>query len=275
MICKSMRRLYGTSSLLGIVLLSAWGCAKSGGRALAPADMALVRASVQRCAEHVHDLLEFGPSQKELREEAARLGGGGVAANKLVGYLNASEKEGTARHAVPMLLWACGEEGVPGLGRCLGDSDPAVRFTAVLMLGIMGQKGKAALPQLRKTLADENVRVRSAAIMAATRVATNTATLLPGLKKALKDKNGKVRLSAVRALLSIDKKKYASDVIPVLMGLLNQPQKDLDVPIGCCELLGEIGPAAGEAIPTLEKAKKRPLTRQFAAEALKKIREQE
>jgi len=61
-------------------------------------------------------------------------------------------------------LVSLGGAAVPALATALGDSDPAVRWRAALILGRIGANAQSAIPQLLIAARDPDTRVRADAI---------------------------------------------------------------------------------------------------------------
>jgi HEAT repeat protein len=132
---------------------------------------------------------------------------------------------------------------LPVLGQAL--SEPAVRPYVTTILGKMGP---VALPTLTPLLKSEDEGARNEA---ATALALAGAEAAPFLAAALKDKAPCVRLNAATSLVALGPgaKAAMKDLMVVLL-------KDERREIRKCaaEALGNIGPAALDALPALEDA---------------------
>ncbi|HEV3263845.1 MAG TPA: HEAT repeat domain-containing protein [Gemmataceae bacterium] len=181
---------------------------------------------------------------------------------------------------------------VPSLLSLFKDSDREVRLRAVTALGDLGEEVRRVLPALRAALreaalddADDGVRAEAvrALLRAGPQPATEVGALVdslhsdvdvvrfhaaialgdlgpaggpavPGLiRAALWDEDPAVRLVAAMALWKIDRKGPL--VVPALVRALDDANE-----LVCwiaAECLGQIGPAAREAVPALRQALQR------------------
>ena len=72
---------------------------------------------------------------------------------------------------------------------------------------------------------------------------------LKDLTRALEDESPEVRVATALAIWRIEKK--SEQVVPVLIAILKLPEKEVEVRQAACVVLGEIGPAAKDAVPLL------------------------
>ncbi len=193
---------------------------------------------------------------------------------------------------------------VPGLTKALASAAGDFREEAARALGSIGPTAKVAAPDLRKLLKDRLIEVRLAAAQALGELACLDATgvevlstglgypewevrrdaaralrevgpagkpAVPALEKALEDKHDAVRVAAAAALVRMGAASPAAKAT-LIWGVRQGPFWYGVRPIAA-SALGEMGPAAKDAIPDLERMLgEPPLPDQaVAAEALKKI----
>ena len=132
---------------------------------------------------------------------------------------------------------------VPALREALADNKPIVRRRAAEALGACGEDEPATSQQLRKCLRDPVPSVRCAAADALGFLRAMTAS--GDLTAALGDKDTAVRIGAARALWHI--RREAEPLLPVLTTALHDAKAGWQAIF----LLGEIGPEAAAAIPSL------------------------
>lgn len=144
------------------------------------------------------------------------------------------------------------EEAVPCLAEALQNSQWFVRRAAAEVLGKIGPNAKKAVPHLVKALADSNKKVRIA------------------VKNALDN----VLLKQSSLVNDEEEEAAASDTLKEIKRLIKQlTEGDETGRCEAAEALGEIGPAAEEAIPHLVKAlaDSSQILRNQAAQALGRI----
>lgn len=93
---------------------------------------------------------------------------------------------------------SAGEDAVPGLIVAL--QHPEIKYWAILVLGDLGPKAKAAVPQLTALLKDESIQVRREAAMALGAIGKDAAPAVPAIIGKLNDKEMAVRFAAAYAL---------------------------------------------------------------------------
>jgi hypothetical protein len=148
------------------------------------------------------------------------------------------------------------DAAVPVLARALSDPDARVRQAAAEALGDLGSAAMPALPALISALQDSDqgpqpgwvVRVRASAAFALAKIGRPAEAAAPALEGLLRDADDRTRLQAAVALWRI--RREVRSTLPVLLELL------VDRPnwVGAwtvCEVLGEMGPLAIEAVPAL------------------------
>jgi HEAT repeat protein len=154
----------------------------------------------------------------------------------------------------------------------LWDEDDAIRRLAVEALAAIGEWSRTPIADLIQALNDPEAAIRfSAAQGLGERAAESESAVGLLLQKALRDPDGGVRLEAAMALYKID--GHAEKILPMLIKALHDPDEVRRWIAADC--LGEIGPAAKEAVPALrgmlEQDFKSPLIRASVALALQKI----
>jgi hypothetical protein len=91
----------------------------------------------------------------------------------------------TEQEAAAEALGRIGAAAVPALVQTLQDPDPAVRLTAVEVLGRMGADARDAVPHLVRLLDDPNLAVRKAAARTLGRIGPAAHEAVPALMKSL------------------------------------------------------------------------------------------
>jgi HEAT repeat protein len=172
---------------------------------------------------------------------------------------------GQARRVLPALHAALTETA-------LHDGDESVRTQAVRAVLQVGPQPASEVAALSDALQDELDVVRFHAAIALGNVGREAQPALPALiHAALWDEDPAVRVGAALALWKIDRKGPL--VIPALMKALDDANELI-----CwiaADWLGQLGPAAREAVPALRQALRRPfkitLIRAGVALALERI----
>eukprot|EP00931_Biecheleriopsis_adriatica_P066287 TRINITY_DN40680_c0_g1_i1.p1 TRINITY_DN40680_c0_g1~~TRINITY_DN40680_c0_g1_i1.p1 ORF type:complete len:971 (-),score=181.44 TRINITY_DN40680_c0_g1_i1:341-3136(-) len=121
---------------------------------------------------------------------------------------------------------ACGmmtvhaEKAVPGLRKCLGDTDHKdLRLLAAETLGKLGRRAGAAALDLGITLRDPDLQVRKAAASAIGMLEDQCLRALPSLTERIKDEEAEVRREAAMALVRLG--LHAEQAVPSLKEFLN------------------------------------------------------
>lgn len=147
-------------------------------------------------------------------------------------------------------LLSLGPAAVPVLVEALENGDAFQRETAVTVLALMGSPSPEAVPALLKLLEDPSSFVRANAATALILSPQHAATAVPVLIDLLKSDDSQMRQLAATNLellgpdVPIDVEKLADS-------LADGESADVLLPV--VELLGRIGPAAGPAVPKLER----------------------
>ena len=169
------------------------------------------------------------------------------------------------------------DAAVPVLCKLLSDPDDWVRGSALQLLGFMGPKAKPAVPALMATLRFGTnkyiVGTRATAAWALGRIGPDARTAVPWLKQSLSDTNTPLRLTAAIALWRI---VQDTNVVALVIEQFDRNPHNRDA----LSALGEMGPLAKSAVPTLFKILRppdlsgipaTPAVQKSAREALKQI----
>ena len=169
------------------------------------------------------------------------------------------------------------DAAVPVLCKLLSDPDDWVRGSALQLLGFMGPKAKPAVPALMATLRFGTnkyiVGTRATAAWALGRIGPDARTAVPWLKQSLSDTNTPLRLTAAIALWRI---VQDTNVVALVIEQFDRNPHNRDA----LSALGEMGPLAKSAVPTLFKILRppdlsgipaSPAVQKSAREALKQI----
>lgn len=137
----------------------------------------------------------------------------------------------------------------------LTDRDDNVRTNSLQALIRLGPVSRSQVPALMDTLHDDLSYVRLNAAHALGQAGQEARDAVPALiTVTLRDPDFRVRLEAAVSLWKID--KHVPPVVPVLIQALRH--SDELVRWIAADCLGEIGPAAQEAIPALRAALEQP-----------------
>ncbi len=138
-----------------------------------------------------------------------------------------------------------GHSSVDVIIAALDDTDKVNRHEAVSMIHELGPKAAAAVPKLIPLLDDERQNYLVAAAL--TRIGPAAREAVPILEERLKMSAGYMKQNCADALWAIDKNTVL--VVPAMIEMLNDDFDPLRV--DAANLLGQIGPAAKDAVPTL------------------------
>jgi len=167
---------------------------------------------------------------------------------------------------------ASAKPAIPALVEALGDSDPKVRYRAVIALGNLwsgiesGAEIEAAVPALLKLLKDEDPYTRRRALHAFGQIGPGAQAALPTLKQIMHDRNDPDWVLAFSIVNDIE--RPPTDDVSTLAGLLKD--KDATIRAQAAERLELLGMRAmflsgnfkaDEAIPALIAALKDPETK--------------
>jgi len=186
------------------------------------------------------------------------------------------DRDPRVRHVAILAIRYMGakpDAAVPVLCKLLSDPDDWVRGSALVALGLMGPKAKPAVPAFIATLRfgtnGHLVGIRATAAWALGEVGPDAQMAVPWLRQSLSDTNAPMRLSAAIALWRISQD---TNVVSVVIEQFNRNPKNREI----LRALGEMGPLAKSAVPTLLKLLRDPdslgpFVQPLAREALKKI----
>jgi HEAT repeat protein len=204
------------------------------------------------------------------------------AFDNLVAALNDQDAE-VRFYAAMALVWIDASKAapaVPNLIAGLESANQTIRYEAVASLSQVGKPAVAGLPGLRKFLQDPSLGLRAALAMAnidptqaaeavpvltasleagttkfpyaqidaLKRIGAPAAAAAPALRKLLSAKEGHLRVCAAAALARVSPENVPEAVKALLAVLQDEPYEN-----PALISLGEIGPAAKEAIPYLKK----------------------
>ena len=193
--------------------------------------------------------------------------------------IKALERDDTQALAVAVIrqLGPKAKEAVMPLTEELKDPDAEYRREVCFALAAIGPDAKGAVPALVKALSDKDEGVRHVATYALGKIGPDAAAAAPDLKKNLTGDDLFLKTASVWALVCIQPKDldFRAKAVPILTKALEESDRER-VRTEVAATLGEIGPAAKEAIPALEKRAKEdesPAVREACEAALKKIRQ--
>lgn len=154
-------------------------------------------------------------------------------------------------------LGRAGKSAVPALRAALEDPEDDVRLWAAIALGHLGPAARDAVPALRRPLCDGDPQVRLAAADAWCRIERRPAEALPVLLTALTqgDQTDSSRIGDTTHI-SVEPggalRRYGPTALPPLLRGISEDNLDLPLPWqGTVRLLKDLGPEAGEAVPSL------------------------
>ena len=155
-------------------------------------------------------------------------------------------------------------EAVPHLAEVLKEEEHVLRFRVMALLAELGSIAAAAVPDLAILVRSEPDDMRDAAARTLTAIGAPAKHAVPALVDALR---GMSVQQVSRTLIGIGG--------PAVPALTDSLQNGGALRVEVCRILGEIGPAAGGAVPQLRVAlrDRKPEVRWRAAEALGKIGE--
>lgn len=137
------------------------------------------------------------------------------------------------------------QKAVPALTESLSDKDLYVRFNAADALAKM-ERSQQSIPIYIDMLSDEKFRLRAAERLIDLK---QEAACLPTLREMLKDKSSMKQIYVCELLIKANDHMPCVEPLQSLLG-----DVDDGIRIRAAKALGEIGPAAKEAIPSLVRA---------------------
>ncbi len=162
------------------------------------------------------------------------------------------------------------EDIINGLVGALHSPDPDIRVFAAGELGLFVPESKSAILDLTGALEDTDTSVRLNVVHTLGLMGSSAKAASPTLAKMLNDPLVEIRFNVATTLWQIDQSRIP-EVVPVLVEILKSDDDSLVAT--CIRSLGDIGPAAKAAIPSLEKLATRTEVnlRRMATEALIRI----
>jgi len=147
-----------------------------------------------------------------------------------------------------------GPDGVSAAGdlaAALRDSSPQIRGTSAQALALIGPSGEVAIPALATALSDADAHVRCMSAIALEAMGPKAAPAVPQLIQALNDPVNYVRSPAAAALGAVG--APGTNAVHALSQRLLIKNEDGFVLASVAYALGDIGPAAQEALPALRQ----------------------
>jgi HEAT repeat protein len=220
--------------------------------------------------EKVQDANEVHDVRDGMSEEKVGVMYRGRALNAYVAKLRTA-----SANERPILIRAIGSFGADGASACpqliaaLSDASSTVRVAAAEALAQVGRRSSTdAVVALSKALSDPDPEVRNLASVALGSIGPKAAPAVPDLVRTLSDPVDYVRAPAADALGAMGAK--ASEAVgPLAARLLTNDQGFVLASIAYA--LGDIGPAAKDAIPALEQVLAKRRVGSAAEEAILKI----
>jgi len=196
------------------------------------------------------------------------IGCGGDPIDKLIAQLGDSDVQ--VRRAAARSLRELEDDrlrAIPALtDSVVEDVNDEVRRLSIQVLGEIGPPANASLPILSRALEDSQESVRIAAALAIARIAPDSESYRPILIRAMRAGNGGTLLAVGK--MGAD----ARWAVPTLVDLLSHEL--VQIRSLAAHTLGQIGPAASDAAPALERMSRDrdPAVREVALEALEHVR---
>ena len=164
----------------------------------------------------------------------------------------------SSSHSVVMALSSIGGPAAPLLlQRLKKDKQEGKRRSTAYR--VLVDIGSPAIPVLISALKDDSEEVRFDVVAALRDIGTASQAAIGALIEKLEDTNKSMRRNAAFALLALDPKRI--EALPVLIEVLregpHQNPRNFAFERKAVFALGRMGPAARDAIPALEEARKR------------------
>ena len=178
---------------------------------------------------------------------------------------------GGARADSLRAIAAFGKDTAPAVNEispALADAAPEVRTAAARALAEVGDGAASAAVALGKALSDRDQGVREAAALALREMPGSAVRALPAPLAALQDPAPTVRMTVATALGRVQ--GAAAQAVPALAARLDAGESEVQVMRNIAYALGEIGPPARAAIPSLERIQHLRV-KYIAAEAIARI----
>ncbi len=207
---------------------------------------------------------------ENVSEALVKWGGGNVA--EIAAALRDPKRRETAVRTIGRMGKAA-KAAVPDLAAALKDEDPMFRREALFALARIGQDAASAVPQIEVELADKTPEDQYAAIYALGKIGPAAKGAAGDLRKNLNSEDEFLRIASMWALLQIQGKdeQLVKEAVPAFTKLLKDDREMRR--LEAAHALGEIGPAAAKALPTLKELVETdtPAVRQAAKDAITKI----
>ena len=149
----------------------------------------------------------------------------------------------------------------------LRDPEPEVREAAAWSLGQIQGSPRSSIDALTRALSDGDVVVRGLAAVALRNAGVAAAPARDALLAGLKDEEDGVRMMAAQAIGRL----RDSETIDSLIAAARVPEQNVHVLRSVADALGEIGPPAERALPTLREIARIPRATWNANAAIRKI----
>ena len=169
---------------------------------------------------------------------------GPSAASAIPALIRASNNTGGTAEA----LGRIGPAAIPALIEALKEEGERGRYRAADALGRIGPKARSAVPALGRAMRDKDPRLAEKATYALAKIGP---AAVPALLEAARDeKNKTLRRRALYSLGQV--KPPATEAVAVLIDAVKDGQ--WEVAAAAAGALGDMGPAAKDAVPTLNGA---------------------
>jgi HEAT repeat protein/serine phosphatase RsbU (regulator of sigma subunit) len=163
-----------------------------------------------------------------------------------------------------------GKKSLPALRAELKTAEPAMQTAILETLGDLGPEAQEAAAEVRSLL-DRQARpeVRRAAGSNLARIDPTAPETIAALGQHLEDPDEDIRIAIIQALESLG--PAAKEVIPVLVGILRDPNASLGLKLAVCDALGGIKPNGKDGVTPLQELLKQH-NRQLQEKAIEILR---
>jgi HEAT repeat protein len=234
------------------------------GTAAAPAVPALRAALADADDEFARDIIQalgnIGPDASEAVPDLIKIAEDEDSNLRLTAVLALGNIR--AREAVPLLRELVSREDVKRSDSNTKGKQESTEKNGNLSLAAAGalvlienpdndDRLQLALPKLINALSDKSVTIRREAAVALRQIGPAAESAIPALLEGLKDPNPAVCSDCLWALTAVAGESSAQEIVPEILRLRNSPIPQ--VRYTACYAAGTLGPAAAQAVPTLEK----------------------